>query len=111
MRKCALAHFRWRFIPIDTLSRGEIMRKFGWKMNIASRAQIAVIFDQLRVLRESVQKLQDIEEKRTSSLRGQQTTDDGGAISLSFLKLQQDIVEIEEVLATIAEATGDIPKL
>jgi hypothetical protein len=34
-----------------------------------------------------------------------------GAVQLSFTKLQAQIGAMEETLASIAEATGEIPKL
>jgi hypothetical protein len=80
-------------------------------MSEESQARIAAIFEQLLVLRESVNSLQKTEEQRVSSLRGHQTMDVDGAICLVFQKLQNDIADMEEALATIAEATGDIPKL
>lgn len=80
-------------------------------MSAESRQRFALIFAQLQDLRESMRALQEFEEARVRNLRGQQTVDDRGAVHVSFLKLQDDIAQIEEVLATIAEATGDIEKL
>lgn len=80
-------------------------------MSIDSRKHFALIFDQLMVLRESVGELQQIEESRVRSLRGHQTVAVDEAVHLSFLKLKNDIADIGEVLASIAEATGDITKL
>ncbi|WP_350647223.1 hypothetical protein [Pseudomonas sp. HY13-MNA-CIBAN-0226] len=80
-------------------------------MSIDSKTQISAIFDQLLALRESVGDLQEMEEQRVRSLRGHQTVDVDGSIHLLFLKLQEDIASIEEALASVAEATGDIPKL
>lgn len=62
-------------------------------------------------LRESVNTLQQMENKREGSLRGHQTMDVDGAFLLTFQKLQDNIASMEEALATLAEATGDIPKL
>lgn len=80
-------------------------------MSTYSRTQIAEIFDQLRVLRQAVTALGAVEEWDVASLRGSQTMDVEGAIHLSFMKLQDQIAAMEETLATIAEATGEIPKL
>jgi hypothetical protein len=80
-------------------------------MSLDSRKHFALIFDQLLVLRDSVDQLQKIEVARVHTLRGHQTVDVNEAVHLSFLKLQDDIAGMEEVLASIAEATGDIPKL
>jgi hypothetical protein len=66
---------------------------------------------QLMSLRESVNTLQQMENKREGSLRGHQTMDVDGAFLLTFQKLQDNIASMEEALATLAEATGDIPKL
>lgn len=72
---------------------------------------IAEVFDHLRLLRQKVSALAADEESRVLSLAGHQTTDAKEAIHLSFVKLQDQIGAIEETLATIAEATGEIPKL
>lgn len=80
-------------------------------MSAYSRTLIAGIFDQLRVLRQAVTELGAVEESDVASLRGSQTMDVEGAIHLSFMKLQDQIAAMEETLATIAEATGEIPKL
>ncbi|MBN2978740.1 hypothetical protein BFW88_18700 [Pseudomonas fluorescens] len=79
-------------------------------MSAESQTQIAAIFDQLLALRESVNRLQQTEAERVDSLRGHQTVDVDGAFLLIFQKLQGHIGSMEEALATIAEATGDIPK-
>lgn len=55
--------------------------------------------------------LQQTENERAGSLRGHQTMDVDGAFLLVFQKLQDNIASMEEALATLAEATGDIPKL
>jgi len=80
-------------------------------MSVQSRAQIGAIFDQLLSLRESVKCLQQMENERVVALRGHQTVDVDGAFLLVFQKLQDSIADMEEALATIAEATGDAPKL
>lgn len=79
-------------------------------MASANKIRIAAIFDQLRVLRNSVTDLETVESE-VASLRGSQTMDVKGAVQLSFTKLQAQIGAMEETLASIAEATGEIPKL
>lgn len=78
-------------------------------MSVDSKAQVASIFEQLLSLRESVNTLREIEEG-SATLRGQQTMDVDGAFDLVFEKLQDNIASMEEALATLAEATGDVPK-
>lgn len=72
---------------------------------------IAAVFEHLRVLREKVTALAAVEENQVKSLEGHQTQDTQEAIHLSFEKLQDQIGSMEETLATIAEATGEISKL
>ncbi|MCH5499510.1 hypothetical protein L6218_14910 [Pseudomonas syringae pv. syringae] len=71
---------------------------------------VAGIFNQLRVLREAVMDLEAVESEVTS-LQGSQTMDIVGAVHMSFIKLQDQIAAMEETIASIAEATGEIPKL
>lgn len=78
-------------------------------MSVDSKARVASIFEQLLSLRESVNTLREIEEG-SATLRGQQTMDVDGAFDLVFEKLQDNIASMEEALATLAEATGDVPK-
>jgi hypothetical protein len=80
-------------------------------MSKDSKTRIADIFDQLRVLRGSVTELEAVDELEVDSLRGAQTVDVDGSMHLSFIKLQDQIAAMEETLATIAEATGEISKL
>lgn len=79
-------------------------------MSAQSQAQIGAIFDQLLALRESVNRLQQMEDEKVGTLRGHQAVDVDGAFLLVFQKLQDNIANMEEALATIAEATGDVPK-
>ncbi len=51
-----------------------------------------------------------MEDERVGTLRGHQTVDVDGAFLLVFQNLQDNIANMEEALATIAEATGDAPK-
>lgn len=80
-------------------------------MSKDSKTLVVAIFNQLRVLRETVTLLEAVDESEVDSLRGAQTVDVDGAVHLSFVKLQDQIAAMEETLATIAEATGEIPKL
>ncbi|WP_431038456.1 hypothetical protein [Pseudomonas yamanorum] len=80
-------------------------------MSVGNKALVAEIFDQLRILRESVNHLESVNEAEVKALRGHQTVDVDDSIRLSFKKLQDQIAAMEETLATIAEATGEIPKL
>lgn len=73
--------------------------------------QIVIVFDELRALRSSLLLLQGMEEKRLNSLRGHQTVDNKGALTLSFERLQSNVADMEDVLATLAEAMGAVPKL
>jgi hypothetical protein len=72
---------------------------------------INAVFEHLRLLREKVTALALDEESQVVTLEGNQTPDSKEAIHLSFAKLQDQIAGMEETLATIAEATGEIPKL
>jgi hypothetical protein len=80
-------------------------------MNARRQAKIVAIFDQLLALRESVDILQYVENGSVESLRGHQTVDAPESLDLVFQKLHEDIASMEETLATIAEATGDVSKL
>lgn len=80
-------------------------------MTTDSKNQTRQIFDQLRQLRQSVADLAASEQAEVRELRGGQTQDTDEAIRLSFAKLQDQIAGMEETLATLAEATGEIPKL
>lgn len=55
-------------------------------------------------------RLQQMEDERVGTLRGHQTVDLDGAFLWVFQKLQDNIADMGEALATIAEATGDAPK-
>ena len=77
----------------------------------ADKTSIAGIFEHLRLLREKVSALASSGECQVMALEGHQTLDTKEAIHLSFAKLQEQIGSMEETLATIAEATGEIPKL
>lgn len=77
----------------------------------AEDVSIAAVFEHLRLLREKVNALATSAERQVVTLEGHQTLDTKEAIHLSFAKLQDQIGSMEETLATIAEATGEIPKV
>jgi hypothetical protein len=76
-----------------------------------NNVSIKAVFEHLRLLREKVAALALDEENQVVTLEGHQTPNSKEAIHLSFAKLQDQIAGMEEILATIAEATGEIPKL
>jgi hypothetical protein len=80
-------------------------------MSKDSKALVAGIFDQLRILRETVTDLEAVDGSEVTSIAGAQTVDVTEAVHLSFMKLQHQIAAMEETLATIAEATGEISKV
>ena len=80
-------------------------------MSKDSKALVAGIFDQLRILRETVTDLEAVDGSEVTSLAGAQTVDVTETVHLSFMKLQDQIAAMEETLATIAEATGEISKV
>jgi hypothetical protein len=80
-------------------------------MSKDSEALVAAIFNQLQILRETVKLLEEVDQSEVDTLRGAQTVDVDGAVHMSFIKLQDQIAAIEETLAAIAEATGEISKL
>lgn len=80
-------------------------------MSDKRKTQVGAIYIQLRGLRESVNALEKIEADEVETLRGHQTVDPDEAVELAMSKLRDQVAEMEETLATLAEATGDIPKL
>ncbi|EJF68228.1 hypothetical protein A462_28395 [Pseudomonas sp. Ag1] len=80
-------------------------------MSRRSADQIAIIFQQLGTIRTAVSALQLTEENHLATLRGRQTVDDDEALHMSFKRLADDITDMEEVLAGIGEAAGNIAKL
>lgn len=80
-------------------------------MNERSRKRFDSVWATLQQLRIEVRDLQDCELERVERLRGHQTVDDQEAVRQSFAKLETAMLEFEETLATIGEATGEIGKL
>jgi hypothetical protein len=80
-------------------------------MNHSSNEQFGTVWATLEKLRGEIRNLERSELERLDHLRGHQTVDDRESIQQSFIKLDQAVLEIEETLATIGEATGEIGKL
>jgi hypothetical protein len=62
-------------------------------------------------LRSRIRDLERSELERVDRLRGHQTVDDREALGQSFARLETALLDIEETLATLGEATGEIGKL
>lgn len=80
-------------------------------MDTSSHEQFETAWTKLQLLRGSIRDLEHAELERVHRLRGSQTVDDLEAVQQSFAKLELAILDIEETLATIGEATGEIGKL
>ncbi|SEI53961.1 hypothetical protein [Pseudomonas sp. NFR16] len=80
-------------------------------MTNASERHIIAIASMLRTLRKAVEELEQLELHQVEPLRGNQTVDSKQSLTQCFSSLQASIEEIEDLLATVAEATGDIGKL
>ncbi|WP_296261312.1 MULTISPECIES: hypothetical protein [unclassified Pseudomonas] len=80
-------------------------------MTKACERHIIGIAAMLRSLRKAVDELEQLELKQVEPLRGEQTVDSTQSLSQCFSSLQTSILEMEDLLATIAEATGEIDKL
>nr|WP_232915177.1 hypothetical protein [Pseudomonas viridiflava] len=65
----------------------------------------------LERLRDDIRSLERSELERVSHLRGHQTVDDLEALQQSFVKLDHAVLDIEQTLASLGEATGEIGKL
>ena len=65
----------------------------------------------LERLRDDIRGLERSELERVAHLRGHQTVDDLGALQQSFVKLDHAVLDIEQTLASLGEATGEIGKL
>ena len=80
-------------------------------MSNTSEYQILDITAQLHSLRRAIQELERTELLGMVVLKGSQTVNSKQALSQCFSKLQDSITDIEETLATVAEATGQRGKL
>jgi hypothetical protein len=74
---------------------------------------MAVVLNQLNELRACVAALARLELAEVPELAGHQTVDDAQSIAQGFVTLEASIVEMEQTLAMLAEATeqrsGDQP--
>jgi hypothetical protein len=80
-------------------------------MSSERKQKIGFITAQLISLRAAVESLSDLELPRVRELAGHQTTDASQSLELCFMKMDDSITDMEETLAAIAEATGEIEKL
>ncbi|MBD8596396.1 hypothetical protein QWI18_23210 [Pseudomonas sp. W2Oct36] len=74
-------------------------------MSNATRNQMAVVLNQLDELRGSVNELFRLELAEVTELTGHQTVDDKQSIAQCFATLEASIVDMEQTLAMLAEAT------
>lgn len=80
-------------------------------MSKATERHIIGIAAMLRTLRKAVEELERLELSQVEPLKGQQTVDSRQSLSQCFGSLQDSIVAMESLLATVAEATGESGKL
>jgi hypothetical protein len=74
-------------------------------MSNATRNQMAVVLNQLHALRGSVNDLFRLELAEVTELTGHQTVDDKQSLTQCFATLEASIVDMEQTLAMLAEAT------
>ena len=74
-------------------------------MSNATRNQMAVVLNQLHALRGSVNDLFRLELAEVTELTGHQTVDDKQSLNQCFATLEASIVDMEQTLAMLAEAT------
>lgn len=74
-------------------------------MSNATRNQMAVVLNHLNELRSSVNELFRLELSEVTELTGHQTVDDKQSIAQCFATLEASIVDMEQTLAMLAEAT------
>ena len=74
-------------------------------MSNATRNQMAVVLNQLNELRGSVNELFRLELAEVTELTGHQTVDDKQSINQCFATLEASILDMEQTLAMLAEAT------
>jgi hypothetical protein len=77
-------------------------------MPTASQHRITEVTDILRSLRNAVNGLEQLELAQVGNLRGEQTVDSKQSLSQCFTEFQRCITDMEDALASIAEATGDV---
>jgi hypothetical protein len=74
-------------------------------MSNATRNQMAVVLNQLHALRGSVNDLFRLELAEVTELTGHQTVDNKQSLTQCFATLEASIVDMEQTLAMLAEAT------
>lgn len=74
-------------------------------MSNATRNQMAVVLNQLHALRGSVNDLFRLELAEVTELTGHQTVDDKQSLTQCFATLEASVVDMEQTLAMLAEAT------
>ncbi|MCF5706279.1 hypothetical protein GIV19_03130 [Pseudomonas syringae] len=80
-------------------------------MEHESHERFDAVWVTLERLRADLQHLERTELERVAHLRGHQTVDDLEALQQSFVRLDQAVLDIEQTLASLGEATGEIGKL
>jgi len=80
-------------------------------MSKASELHIIGIAAMLRSLRKAVDELEQLERVQVKELQGEQTVDTQQSLSQCFANFQDSITDMEDALATMAEATGESAKL
>ena len=80
-------------------------------MTKASERHIIGIAALLRSLSKAVDELEQIELAQVAQLQGEQTVDSRQSLSQCFSIFQNSIADMENALASMAEATGEIGKL
>lgn len=80
-------------------------------MTSANAVHITQIASLLRALREAVIELEQIELAHVKHLTGDQTVDSRQSLSQCFANFQDSITDMENGLASVAEATGEISEL
>lgn len=77
-------------------------------MNERRREQLYRIAEELETLRESIHQLKAQEEAASGPLHGKQATVAHQSLERAFDDLRDSINHMEEVLAALAEATGEV---
>ena len=80
-------------------------------MTSANAVHITQIASLLRSLRDAVNELEQIELAHVKHLAGDQTVDSQQSLSQCFANFQDSITDMENGLASVAEATGEVSEL
>jgi hypothetical protein len=83
----------------------------GARMTSANAVHITQIASLLRSLRDAFNKLEQFELAHVKHLTGDQTVDSRQSLSQCFANFQNSITDMENGLASMAEATGEISEL